>query len=123
MSIKRQIQNNIINPADQDRRGFLSTAEIIESDEKNNVCSIRYIDKDGNVSNKKNVPLRVYNTSMIDWFPKKNEKVVIQDTGNGRLIIISKECTDYSSKVRADNELKSDILSNTYSDFMGGYIF
>lgn len=121
--LKRKIESNIVRPADQARRSFTTVAEVMKGNEKNNTCDIRYIDKDGNVSNKKNVQVLIYNTAIVDWFPLKGEKVYIEDSGDGNIIIKSKYTTDYAASVKADNELKADILQNIYSDFTCGSIF
>lgn len=118
---KRRLQEEMVNPADQVRRDASYVARVTHANEKNNICSVSFIDKDGYVSNKDNVPVRIYNQSFIDWFPIKGEMVTVEDS-DGNLSIVSKFEGGYGSRIRAGTELKHDIYTSSFGG-MSGMIF
>lgn len=120
--LKRKIQERIVAPADHLSREHTIVGEVTLSDEKNNVCSVRYMDKDGYVSNKDNVPVRVYNQSFADWFPAKGEQVVMTES-NYQVTIVSKYEGGYGTAVRAGTEMKKDIYTSMFGGTMAGNIF
>jgi hypothetical protein len=120
--VKRRIEEQIVGPADHLRRDAQLVAQITKIDEKNNVCSVEYIDKDGYRSNKDNVPVKIYSAGIIDWFPTVGEFVNIRDNGY-RLLIESKYENAYTTNVRPRTELKGDILPTSFGSIIGGTIF
>lgn len=119
--LKRKIQETIVDPAAHTRRSFSMVALVLESNERNNLCTIEFIDKDGYKSNKNNVPVRLYNSCIIDWFPKTGEYVNVEET-DGAITILSKYEGGYGSSVRVNTKLKKDILPTSFVDTMAGYI-
>lgn len=120
-TFKSRIQKEIVAPAGHIRRTFTIIGTVIESDEKNNFCSVRFIDKDGYMSNKNNVPVVLYNSSIIDWFPKIGELVNIEQ--NGELVrIISKYEGAYGIHTRPGTELKKDVLCDSFDSTIAGVI-
>jgi hypothetical protein len=120
--ITKRIQEKIIGPAGQARRDSSLIATVTKTDEKNNVCSILFIDKDGYKSNRDNVSVKIYNSGIIDWFPVVGELVHIKDDGIG--VVIESKCeAAYRTNVRPRIELKKDILPTSFGYTMGGTIF
>jgi hypothetical protein len=76
----------------------------------------------GYKSNKDNVPVKIYNQCIIDWFPKAGEMVNI-DITDCKLVITSKYEGGYGADVRSGTKLKKDVLSNSFVDTIGGFIF
>lgn len=120
--LKRRIQEEVVKPAEQVRRDSLYIAKVTYSAEKNNFCSITFIDKDGYRSNKDNVPVRIYNQSFSDWFPSLNELVNVEES-DGNMSIVSKFEGGYGSNVRGGTELKQDIYTSSFGGTMSGMIF
>lgn len=120
--LKRRIREEIVKPAEQVRRDASHVAKVTYSGEKNNICSISFIDKEGYRSNKDNVPVRIYNQSFSDWFPTVGELVNVEDS-DGNLSIVSKFEGGYGSSVRALTELKQDIYTSSFGGTMSGMIF
>lgn len=120
--LKQRIREDIIKPAEQVRRDAAHIAKVTYSNERNNFCSISFIDKDGYRSNKDNVPVRVYNQSFSDWFPVVGELVNVEDS-DGNMSIVSKFEGGYGSHVRSTTELKQDIYTSSFGGTMSGMIF
>jgi hypothetical protein len=110
------------NPAAHNRRKFSIEALITKSDERNNLCSIRFRDKDGYLSNKDNVPVRIYNTNIIDWFPVKDEWVLIEQYGED-IVIVAKHQAGYNASTRPQTQIKEDIIAGSFASTVSGYIF
>jgi|CZCB01.1.fsa_nt_gi hypothetical protein len=123
MSLKRLVQENVVNPAAWARGEiYHKIAEVTKTDESNNVCSIKYVDKDAFVSNKDNVPLRIYSPTMQDWFPEVGDIVAIEEV-DGQPVITGVPEDSYNVNVKSKNELQEDITSDVMScDSEGGYI-
>lgn len=124
MSLKKLLKNDIVNPAIVNRGEILHKfAVVTKTDEANNLCSIRYVDKDGVVSNKDNVPVRIYNPGIQDWFPEVNEVVTIEEI-DGIPIITGVPEEAYAVNSLGETILANDILSDNLStETEGGYIY
>jgi hypothetical protein len=120
--LRKKIEEQIVNPAGHLRRSFTIVAKVIKSDERNNLCSVSFIDKDGYKSNKDNVQVKIYNIAIIDWFPKVGELVNVEQNGD-LLVVVSKYEGSYATDIRPRTEKKKDILSDTCTDTMAGFIF
>lgn len=121
MAIRDKIQKNIVNPT-TDSRGIANlTGTIQKVNEASNTCQVAYIRFDGKKQIKNNVPVVLTNKGMIDWFPKVGEEVLVQER-NERVSIIGPAYSNYRS-VRNGNKLKQDVLTSSYVDSMGGFIF
>lgn len=121
-TFKNKIINDIVNPAESSRGKAIIVGQVTKSDENNNYCSVKFVDKDGMQSNKNNVSVRVYNSGIIDWFPKVGELVNIEES-NGTYQIVSKLEYGYGSGTRSSTELTNDILPESMNSNTGGYIF
>lgn len=124
MSLKQFFQQNIVNPTIVNRGENLHKLAIVtKANESNNVCSIKYIDKDAFESNKDNVPVKIYSPGMQDWFPQKDDVVIIEEI-DGEPIITGISANAYNSSIRNTNSLSSDIFSDELSgETEGGYIY
>lgn len=121
MSINDKIKKNIVNPT-ADSRGVTNLTGVIKSiNEAGNTCEVSYSKFDGKKQIKSGVPLVLTNKGCLDWFPKVGENVLVQEKNNV-LTIIGPAFSDYG-QIRQGNKLKQDVLTNTYVDTMGGYIF
>lgn len=120
--LKRRIQRDIVAPADHLSREHTIVGKVTKSDERNNVCTVSYMDKDGYKSNKDNVPVRIYNQTFVDWFPKVGELVNLIES-DYEVSIISKYEGGYGTAVRASTESKKDIYTSSFGGTMAGNIF
>ena len=59
MGIKQGLQNNIVNAAVRPNQEMTMMAVVTSSDDSNNICSVRYIDKNGNKKTRDNVTVRL----------------------------------------------------------------
>lgn len=110
MSLKRQMQDTIINPANHINNGITTLGIVTASDESNNTCSITYIDKNGKKRNRDNVVVRLYGNG-ADWFPAINDTVVIEDTGD-TCVVVARHVGNYAMDVRSRRQLKQDVESD-----------
>lgn len=124
MSLKKFFQNDVVNPTAINRGETLHKFAIVTKvDETNNVCSIRYLDKDALERNKDNVPVRIYSPTMQDWFPEKDDIVSIEEI-KGAAVIVGIPEAAYSVNVKGKTDLESDVLSDEMTgDTEGGYIY
>ena len=120
-SIKKIIQNKMINPDGHNRKSLWSAAQVVKGDEKNNVCEIDFIDKDGNRRNKKNVKVMLYGGSS-NWFPADNDFVMVEDRGS-QVFIVDKFVGNYRQEVSAKQTLTKDVHSDANTSTAGGCIF
>lgn len=109
-------------PTIQNRREYSVVAKVTAINEKNNVCSIEFIDKEGYRSNKDNVPVKIILPGFVAWFPKVNEKVIVEIKEN-YLTITGKVEDGYGSVIRPKFTTKQDIYSTSFGGTMAGSIF
>lgn len=114
MSLKQSFQNNVINGAIKSNKEMTLMAIVTASDDANNTCSIKYIDKDGHKKTKDNVSVRLYGSG-TDWFPAEGDAVIIQESKD-ICVVIARHVGNYNMDVRSKMEMKHDI----YSDESGG---
>lgn len=122
MNFKTKIQDQIVNPADHIRGKLTTIAVVTKSDERNNVCSIEFIDKDGYRSNKDSIAVKIYSPGIIGWFPIEGDFVVIEEF-NGKITITGKHDGGYSASIRSKSQIKKDIFSDNGGGAMAGLIF
>lgn len=119
--IQDRIKNKLIDPISKDN-SLSSIAGIVkETNEGANNCTVSFTDNNGAKQVKSNVPILITSKGFIDWFPKVNEQVLLQYK-NGILYVVGPTYNDYSS-IRKDIKTEKDILTSTFIDTMGGYIF
>ena len=76
--IRDKIKEKIIEPTTSGRSVSMLTGIITSCDEKTNKCSVKYTRQDGKEDNRDNIPIMLSNTGIIDWFPKVNDIVLLQ---------------------------------------------
>ena len=121
-TIKKLIQERIVNPVNHNRGVGSAIAEIMAADEKNNLCSIRYFNKDGIVMTKDNIPVQIYSQGFVDWFPQKGDFVKIEEAGD-HVLITAKFIGNYHTDIRARNKLTKDVCADSSDSTLGGFIF
>lgn len=119
--IKQKLRDNIVEPAANSRSVSTLSAIITNCNEKTNTCDIKYTRPDGKEKFEKDIPVLLSNKSIIDWFPEKNDVVLIQEK-NDIIYIIGPGYTDYNN-VRKSIKLENDIYTNSFIDTLGGFIF
>lgn len=117
--LKQSLQDRIVNPVARGNWVAVSTAVVKTADEKNNLCSIKYVDKDGRMGNKDNVEVRLTGTD--SWFPKIGDRVTIEDRGS-MVVILGPAVKNYSSEEREKNKPTRDIHPEPSSS-IGGCVF
>lgn len=119
MEIKEIIHQKIAAPANHISRGMHVIADVLQSDEKNNLCSVRYIDKNGILRNRDNVSVRL---AGAEWFPAEGDQVILEDHGK-YAVIVGKNDSGYAAYIRSQNQLKQDMYADTTTSSCGGWIF
>lgn len=118
-TVKNLIHQKIVSPAIHNDRGMHVIADVLQSDEKNNLCTVKYIDKNGILRNRDNVSVRL---AGAEWFPAEGDQVILEDHGK-YAVIIGKNDSGYAAYIRSQNELKQDLYADTSSNSCGGWIF
>lgn len=122
MGLKNKLVENIVAPVASSHSAAFIRAVVLEANEKRNVCKVRYTDSEGVVLTQSNIPVVLNNVSFIDWFPKKNDSVIISLKKN-EIKITGPDYEKSYGSLRSKIELSQDIHSDTSSHFLGGYIF
>lgn len=93
--------------------------KILDADEKSNYCTLQYIDSLGKPQKKSQVQVSPQN---INWFPKKDDFVLVELNGDNNPVIVAEYITDYQSDVRGKTRLKNDTLPDDAGTCIGGQI-
>lgn len=102
---------------------FRVAAVVIESDEKGNVCTVKYRNKKGILVTKENAVVRSSSPSIIDWFPERGDYVMIEVYG-GKPTVTGMLDGEARTKSKADSTLDNDVYSdNMGCETNGGYIY
>ena len=118
--IKSSIYQNIVNPSTHSNNTERVYGSVTVSDERNNLCSITYLDRDGKHRLKNGVPIKISNSD--NWFPVVGEIVLTEITGDDA-VIVGRAINNYNSEVKKQKTLKYDIYSDGGSNTIGGSIF
>lgn len=119
--IKKLFTDKIVEPAADSRSSSTIIGEVIESYETKNTCKVKFTNSKGNNEIRNNLMVFTYNKSVIDWFPKVKDKVLLQEN-NKTLFIIGPAELDHST-LRAKLKLENDIYSDSFISTIGGYVF
>lgn len=124
MNIKDSIRNNIVTPTvDGGGTSFQEIALVLDVNTGNSTCKIRYRDKKGKVKTKANVPVQINSGGLIDWFPEKDDYVMI-NLMSGEPIITGEPRFASATNNQSNNTIESDIYSDNMSgETDGGYIY
>ena len=117
--LKDVLQEKIVNPVVRSGGVIISIGKIKKADERNNLCDIFYVDKDGKPSNKDNVAIRL--TGNDTWFPSKGDLVAIEDRGSA-VCVIGPAIKDYAAEEREKHKPTKDVHPDS-SGSIGGCIF
>lgn len=123
MSLKSKLIENIVDPVASDKSTVSLDAIVTEVNKKSNTCSIKYTNYEGIPVEQANVPVQLHNVSIIDWFPKVKEHVLITTKGKGDITITGPSYGKNYNNIRKKTELTEDIYSDMSSATMGGFIF
>lgn len=121
MILGQQIRDKLVSPITYENESLTTVAYVLRSDDKNNCCDIRYIDKQGRITDRDNVVVRLMGTGM-DWFPVKGDYVTIELARN-TCVIIARSISNYNMDVRSKMELKQDIYSDSLGYAPGASIY
>jgi len=89
MNIKDSIRNNVVFPTvESGEMAFQEIALVLDINEPNSTCKIRYRDKKGRMTTKRNVPVQINSGGLIDCFPEKDNYVIINITAGEPVIIV-----------------------------------
>ena len=119
-NIKKIISERIMEPAVKSRSSNILSGVVISANEKSNLCKVKITDDTGHINTLEGVPVFIYNKSIIDWFPKENESVMLQQKGN-QIFITGPTDSDYSM-IRNRISLRNDIYAETFFGGIGGYL-
>lgn len=111
----------MVEPVTHQLDRISTLAKVTKADEKNNVCSIQYTDKNGRFRNKDNVSVRLYGSG-TDWFPSVGDFVTVEDSNSGT-VIIARHVQNYNMDVRSKMQLSKDIYSDSSGAEPGGTIY
>lgn len=96
-----------------------TVAVVTKADEPNNVCSIRFLDRDGKKRDIRSAQVALSNK---DWFPKEGDTVLIDVDGSRNALILQQYTEDYIKDVRNKRAIRSDIMPRG-DGTCGGMIF
>lgn len=122
MDLKNKLINNIIAPVATGHSATFIRATVNSSNEKNNTCTITYVNTEGVKVKQKDVPVKLTNISFIDWFPRPKETVIVS-VKKGEIYITGPDYQNSYSHMRNSMQLSQDIYSDNSSYFIGGYIY
>lgn len=78
----KETSQNLLN----ENKSFVSTAKIIQTDEKNNCCTIDYLDYKGQKNVQTGVMLKISDPKMPSYFPNVGDIVYIESYKDTLLI-------------------------------------
>ena len=122
MGLKNKLVDNIIAPVATSHSATFIRGTVNSTNEKNNTCTVTYINLEGVKVKQEGVPIQLINTSFVDWFPKVNESVNVS-VKKGEIYITGPDYQGNYSSVRQRRQLTQDIYSDDSSYFIGGYIY
>ena len=121
-NLRDKFKQELIAPTANSYGALESIAKVIKANERGNVCTVEFTNKAGRKVKEYNVPVAIYNKNIIDWFPQDNDSVIITETGGGFCIKGPSMNSGYL-EIRNRIQMEQDIYSESYSDFLGGYIY
>lgn len=121
MTMRQQIIDKLISPITYVNELSCTTAVVTKSDDKNNCCDIRFLNKYGIQESRENVNVRLTGNGM-DWFPVKDDYVTIE-LGRDTCVIVARSISNYNMEVRSKMELKQDIFSDSFGHPPGASIY
>lgn len=114
-NFKNNLKNNVISPYNKYNLSQEKLGEVIDINKKTKTCKVTYRNVDGIKIVKDNVPVK-NEKGLFKGFPKKGDKVELQEVGRSVRIL-----SVVDDNLISSNEAKIDDVYSSYSDF-GGYI-
>lgn len=118
--IKETVRDQIVQPGMRETSRYKTLARVVESDERNNLCMIRFKDVDGETVTLRRVPVKI-DKDTAGWFPEEKELVEIEKEKK-HVMITGLSCENYEQEIRPRKKLKQDICSDGRSNTMPGAI-
>lgn len=119
MELKRTLTENVVNPLSRARAGGYTVAIVTKADEHSNRCTVRFRDRNGNLTNNPGVMVDLRNAQ--EWFPNVGD-LVIYDMSKDDGLIVSQYTEDYNSEIRGLKTLDNDRMADGESSVVGGTI-
>lgn len=120
INIKESVKNNVSSIAEFHTQAIETLGLVKDSNQKDNTCTVLYRTFDNKVVIRPNVTVRLQNPNIIDWFPKKDDYVLIKETG-GIPIILGDGNQIFKDNTRDAARFKKNIFSQV-SDVTGGFL-
>lgn len=121
-NLRNKFRQELIAPTATSYGALESVGRVIKANERGNVCTVEFMNKEGRKVKEYNVPVSIYNKNIIDWFPQENDNVIIVES-SGDYSIKGPSMDKGYIDIRNSIKMEQDIYSETYSDFLGGYIY
>lgn len=109
MDIKKSIEQNIVAPSEARTMNLQTYGRVTLSNEKTNVCTVVYEDRNGIRRERNNV--RVDIDSANQWFPSAGDTVLIR-FNDTTPYIAGRYYTDYNADIRQKEKTLFDIFSD-----------
>lgn len=110
--LKQTIRQNVSLPSARSIQSIIGRGRVIYSNERENVVTVIYTDRNGKSKTENGVPVRI--DSADSWFPMPGD-VVLLDVSNTAATVIGRDVTDYNSQIRQAHRLLYDIFSDASS--------
>lgn len=120
ISLKDRISNNIVAPEFLTKLPYTAIGQVMDADEKNNTCSIKYVDKLGKIGNKNDVQVSIGTNK--DWFPVPGQLVNIKIFPSGEMYI-NDDNTLNIENLKIKKKLRHDIYASSGDNSTGNMIF
>lgn len=120
-NLKNSIKDNVVSVEMFNNQETESIGKVIKSNEKEGICTVNFIGADGNPSTVPNVVVRLDNPSIVAWFPKKNDYVIIRESGGVPIIVGDGTIAASPNKLKAKTKVTKDIYS-MFSEVIGGFL-
>ena len=119
-NLKKALTSAIAEPAAKSSRSSTIVGTVTKSNEDASKCDVEFYNESGTLETRKNVDVISYNYNVIDWFPNKGDKVLM-NYKNETLFISGPG--EPSSNLKNKLEVKNDIFSDSFIDSIGGFVF
>lgn len=120
INIKDSVKNNVSSIAEFHTQTIDAIGLVKQSNSKNNTCTILYKSFDNAVVVKTDVQVRLANPTSIDWFPKKDDYVLVRESAGIPIVV-----GDANQIVKGTNKESTKFAKNIYasvSEAMGGFL-
>ena len=113
LDFKTKLRQEVIDPANRTEAVYSFAATAIPGNKtRGKTCKIQFLNEKGEKETAKGEIDRMYgNDSTGGWYPKNNERVLVEKSNN-KYTIVSSLVNDYESYIK-DYELRSDVYSST----------